>query len=198
MKKRIFYTVLFVWLLFDYGEAFAPNMWPDYNYVAIQKELKERYICDQELLYHKNLQRFKTELAFRESGNNWKEYNPYGYIGKFQFGKAALEVTGYGHVDFVSFMNNPSVFPEKEQEKAMDSLLNINERLLSPYLENHIGEVMLDSVEITRSGLLAAAHLAGPNNVIRFLKTKGKHNPKDQMGTRLSDYLTTFAARFQQ
>jgi len=197
MKKTIFYSILFILLSISHIQAFAPNMWPDFSFALIQKELRNQYICDQELLYLRNLKSFKTELAFRESGNNWKEYNPYGYIGKYQFGKAALQVTGYGHVDFVSFMNNPAVFPEREQDKAMDSLLTINERLLKPYIDEYEGTLVLDTVEITRSGILAAAHLAGPNNVIRFLNTHGKHNPKDKMGTRLSDYLTTFAAKFR-
>lgn len=197
MKRKFLYYTLLVLFLSVLHPVFAPNMWPGYSYTDIQKELREQYLCDQELKYHQNLNRFKTDLAFRESGNDWRVYNPYGYIGKFQFGRAALEVTGFGHVHFVDFMNNPAVFPEKDQERAMDSLLTINERLLKPYITEYEGTMILDTVRVSRSGILAAAHLAGPNNVIRFLKTKGKHNPADQMGTRLSDYLTTFAAKFK-
>lgn len=197
MKKIVFYSLISILLLFSHIRAFAPNMWSDFSYAAIQKDLRQQYFCDQEILFRKNLQNFKTELAFRESGNNWKQYNPYGYIGKYQFGKAALKTTGYGHVDFVRFMNNPSIFPERDQDKAMDSLLSLNAQLLKPYIDEFEGTLVLDSIEVTRSGLLAAAHLAGPNNVIRFLNTHGKHNPKDKMGTRLSDYLTTFAAKLR-
>lgn len=183
-------------VLFGPLGVFAPNMWPSYSYDEIQKDLRKQFLQDQEYIYRENLKQFKAEIAMRESSNNWKEYNPYGYIGKFQFGQAALEMTGFGHVSFVDFMNNPAVFPESDQETAMDSLLRYHEHLLRPYIEKFVGQYLQDSVKITRSGLLAAAHLAGPNNVKRFLKSNGKHNPSDQMGTHLSDYLTTFAANF--
>jgi len=154
------------------------------------------YQTDQEIMYQKNMREFKYAIAARESSNNWKDYNPYGYIGKFQFGKAAMQSTGFGHIEFVDFMNNPSVFPEYDQEKAMDSLLRINEYILRSYIAEFEGELFLDSIKITKTGLLAASHLAGPGNVKRFLKTNGRYNPQDQMGTRLSDYLITFGAQF--
>jgi hypothetical protein len=183
-------------MVLSLGRAYAPNLGQDYSYVEIQTRLEQLYLLDQEIQYEENLRNFKHAIAARESGNNWKEYNPYGYIGKFQFGKAALQVTGYGHVNFVDFMDNPSIFPEKEQEHAMDSLLRINEYLLEPYIKKYSGKFLHDSVRITRTGLLAAAHLAGPGNVKRFLETQGKHNPSDRLGTSLSDYLTTFGAHF--
>lgn len=154
------------------------------------------YQIDQEIMYQKNMREFKNAIAARESSNNWKNYNPYGYIGKFQFGQAALKSTGFGHVEFIDFMNNPSIFPENDQEKAMDSLLRINEFILRSYIAEFEDEIFLDSVRITKTGLLAASHLSGTGNVKRFLKTNGRHNPQDQMGTRLSDYLITFGAQF--
>ncbi len=188
--------IILLFLILGLGKSYAPNLWNDYSFDEIQNRLERLYLIDQEIKYQENLSNFKSAIAARESSNNWKEYNPYGYIGKFQFGKAALEVTGFGHVNFVDFMNNPSVFPEKDQEKAMDSLLHINEFILQPYIDQFDGEYLMDSVKITRTGLLAAAHLSGPGNVKRFLETKGRHNPKDKMGTSLSDYLTTFGTYF--
>lgn len=195
MKIRIF--KIFVLILFLTNQnTFAPNMWPDYSYIKIQAQLKSLYQIDQEIIFQKNLHDFKFAIASRESSNNWKNYNPYGYIGKFQFGKAALKSTGFGHVDFVDFMNNPSVFTEQDQDKAMDSLLHFNTFVLGDYIDKYQGKIYLDSIKITKIGLLAASHLAGPGNVKRFLKTQGKYNPQDQMGTRLSDYLVTFGAQF--
>jgi len=188
--------ILLLFLILGLGRSYAPNLWSDYSYEEIQNRLEKLYLIDQEILYQENLKNFKSAIAARESSDNWKEYNPYGYIGKFQFGKAALEITGFGHVDFVDFMNNPSVFPEKDQERAMDSLLNINEFILKSYIDKFDGEYLMDTVRVTRTGLLAAAHLAGPGNVKRFLETEGEYNPRDKMGTSLSDYLTTFAAQF--
>lgn len=188
--------ILLLFLILGFGNSYAPNLWNDYSYQVIQNRLNKLYLIDQSILYQENLKNFKSAIAAKESSDNWKEYNPYGYIGKFQFGKAALELTGFGHVNFVEFMNNPSVFPEKDQEKAMDSLLHINEFILKSYIDEFEGEYLMDSIQITRTGLLAAAHLAGPGNVMRFLETNGKYNPSDQMGTSLSDYLTTFGTQF--
>lgn len=193
MTKKVIQILLLFFILIEIP-AFAPNISTDYSFVSIQKELHKQFLRDEDKKYQKNLRDFKRALAHRESGNNWKEYNPYGYIGKYQFGKAALEITGYGNVDFVSFMSNPSIFPEKDQDKAMDSLLSFNQLLLEPFIEKYSGRYIMDSVKITRIGLLAAAHLAGPGNVKRFLESNGQHNPIDQMGTALSDYLTTFGA----
>jgi len=194
LKNIITIIALFLFILSQ--SVFAPNVGPEYSFQEIQARLKKMYQIDQEIMYQKNMREFKYAIAARESSNNWKDYNPYGYIGKFQFGKAAMQSTGFGHIEFVDFMNNPSVFPEYDQEKAMDSLLRINEYILRSYITEFEGELFLDSIKITKTGLLAASHLAGPGNVKRFLKTNGRYNPQDQMGTRLSDYLITFGAQF--
>ena len=195
MKNIYLFPLILVLLCFSF-RAFAPNPEPSYDYEKIQKELLEQYQLKCELEYLKKVDDFKYALAIRESDNDWKKYNPYGYIGKFQFGKAALEVTGYGHVDFYDFLDNPAIFPEKDQDLAMVSLLNFNEFILRSYIENYVGEIFMDSIRITRTGLLAASHLAGPSNVKRFLTTNGKHNPSDHLGTRLSDYLFTFGEQY--
>lgn len=187
-------TIIFLLVLIQ--GVFAPNLRSDYSFTEIQAQLRKQYQIDQEIIYQKNLRHFKYALADKESANDWKNYNPYGYIGKFQFGKAALQSTGFGNIDFVDFMNNPSIFPEKDQEKAMDSLLRINQFILKDYINDYEGDFILDSIKITRTGLLAAAHLAGPGNVKKFLDTEGRYNPKDQLGTRLSDYLINFGAQF--
>jgi hypothetical protein len=194
--KTTFIPILFVLMILTTVKTFAPNLPAEYSYQEIQEELNSRFLVDQEKLYKKNLRKFKEALAARESGNDWKQYNPYGYIGKFQFGQAALEITGYGHIKYSDFKKNPSIFPEKDQEKAMDSLLRINLKLLQNYIAQFEGREILDSVKITRTGLLAAAHLSGPENVKRFLDSHGEHNPTDKLGTSLSDYLTTFGAHF--
>ncbi len=183
-------------LLLLSSQLFAPNTGLKYNYEAIQYKLKQQYLIKCEEDYNNELNNFKFALAQRESDNNWKQYNPYGYIGKFQFGKAALSVTGYGHIDFIDFLDDPGIFPEEDQEKAMDSLLRFNEALLRNYIDTYLGELFLDSIKITRTGLLAASHLAGTSNVKRFLTTNGKYNPSDHLGTRLSDYLFTFGEQF--
>jgi len=176
------------------GLVFAPSMPEGYDSETIRKRMIKEIALRDRLSYNRSLADFKFALAQKESSNNWRKYNPYGYIGKFQFGQAALDVTGFGHISFIDFIDNPSIFPEKDQEIAMDSLLRFNAFVLKDYIYEYSGTCILDSIPVTKLGLLAASHLAGPGNVKRFLRTDGRYNPKDRMGTRLSDYLHSFGS----
>ncbi len=171
----------------------APDSLEKHDPFDLLHEMREHLIRNDKADYRKNYMQFKRELASLESSNDWTRYNLYGYIGKYQFGQDALEATGFGHVNFNTFVQDPGTFSENEQEQAMDRLLKLNEQVLRPYIHRYVGHKVLDSITITRSGLLAAAHLAGPGNVKRFLESEGSFNPKDRMGTRLSDYLSGFA-----
>lgn len=53
--------------------------------------------------------------------------------------------------------------------------------------------VTIAGVEITKSGLIGAAHIAGAGGVNKFLRTNGRYNPRDINGTYLSDYLKEFS-----
>ena len=174
--------------------CFAPDNHSVIDPFNLMDIMRNEVIRADKQQYQANYKSFKKDLAHLESTDDWRKYNPYGFIGKYQFGKAALEATGYGKVDFIDFIDNPAIFGESEQEKAMDRLLRMNEQILASYFREFVGHQVLDSITVTRMGLLAAAHLAGPGNVKRFLETKGKFNPRDRMGTRLSDYLFNFSS----
>lgn len=191
MKKIIIVILVFILSPF-LVHVFAPNMPGSYDSNSIMKQMNKENDIRNRLAYDRSLEDFKYAIAFKESSNNWRKYNPYGYIGKFQFGEAALDVTGYGHISFLDFIDNPSIFPEKDQDKAMDSLLRFNAYVLEEYIRDFEGTVILDSIPVTKIGVLAASHLAGPGNVKRFLNTNGSYNPKDMLGTHLSDYLLAF------
>jgi len=45
-----------------------------------------------------------------------------------------------------------------------------------------------------RNGLRSVAHLGGVGGMKKFVRTKGKYDPKDELGTRLSDYYGKFSA----
>jgi hypothetical protein len=155
--------------------------------------MRNEILKNDKVRYHLNYKQFKKTLAKYESNCNWKEYNRFGFIGKYQFGKSALDATGYGHINFESFKSNPYLFSEKDQEIAMDVLLNINETVMQKSINRYVGFIMLDSIRITRPGILAAAHLAGPANVKEFLDSYGQKNARDRMGTNISDYLNIFS-----
>ncbi|NLO68065.1 MAG: transglycosylase family protein [Bacteroidales bacterium] len=171
----------------------APDMPGTPDSFALLDEIRAKVLKRDKEAYLAHYNDFKKKLARLESSNNWKEFNQFGYIGKYQFGKSALAATGYDHVNPEEFMKDPNIFPEKDQEKAMDELLRLNEVDMRNYFEQYIGLTLFDTIPITRTGILAAAHLSGPANVKMFFDTNGERNPKDRMGTRLSDYLHHFS-----
>ena len=46
---------------------------------------------------------------------------------------------------------------------------------------------------VTESGILAAAHLSGPGNVKKYLRSSGRLKFKDAFGTSIESYLISFS-----
>ena len=133
----------------------------------------------------KNHDRFLEDIGFRESSNNYHAVNQFGYLGKYQFGRRTLDGLGYEDVTNRQFLENHSI-----QEEAMYALLNHNRRVLRRQISKYVGQTIA-GVYITESGLLAAAHLAGPGNVKKFLR-KG-YEFKDGNGTKMTSYMVKFS-----
>jgi len=127
---------------------------------------------------------FLNAVGMRESSNRYDVVNGWGYMGKYQFGKRTLKNLGYD-ISKKEFLNSPHI-----QEMAMLDLLSHNKKILQSYINQYSG-VVVDGTKITESGILAAAHLAGPGNVKRYFK-KGKQF-KDGNGTKLTSYLINFS-----
>lgn len=127
---------------------------------------------------------FKQAVAIKESQGLYKLVNPYGYMGKYQFGKSTLRVLGiYNTKDF---LNNPAL-----QEKAFRALLSKNKWELRKEIWRFEGKV-ISGTTITESGLLAAAHLAGANSVKNFLWSNGRKGFRDGFGTSIKSYIKRF------
>ncbi len=133
----------------------------------------------------KDHNRFLEDIGFRESSNNYHAVNQFGYLGKYQFGRKTLDGLGYEDVTNRQFLENHSI-----QEEAMYALLNHNRRVLRRQISKYVGQTIA-GVYITESGLLAAAHLAGPGNVKKFLR-KG-YEFKDGNGTKMTSYMVKFS-----
>jgi hypothetical protein len=127
---------------------------------------------------------FLNAVGMRESSNRYDVVNGWGYMGKYQFGKRTLKNLGYD-ISKKKFLNSPHI-----QEMAMLDLLSHNKKILQSYINQYSG-VIVNGTKITESGILAAAHLAGPGNVKRYFK-KGKQF-KDGNGTKLTSYLINFS-----
>jgi len=130
---------------------------------------------------------FENAIAFKESSNRWKIVNKSGYIGLFQFGQSAINAVGL-KITVAEFKENPHVFPPTAQRQAFKRLVNINAKILNKYIKQYAGKT-IHGCYISTSGLIAAAHLAGAGNVIKFIKFG--YNPSDGH-TRLTDYINKF------
>jgi hypothetical protein len=173
--------------------------------------LEHLYIKKEQLLKNENLRNymyFLEEIGYYESRNTYTIINNRKYIGRFQFGISALKCTGYKHVNWVKFKNNPEIWSPKDQHLAMRRLLKINQDNLKNSILEYDGQVFGDTLRITKSGLLAASHLGGSGTyqqynkhgkiikkgkgVKYFLQSGGTYNPSDG-NMRLSDYLYKFS-----
>lgn len=129
---------------------------------------------------------FKNFLGFFESGSNYNKVNRFGYLGKYQFGKGTLKM--YGVRNLSEYRINPEL---QEKVFLMNVMRNkwILRREISWYSNRY-----LKGTYISESGIIAAAHLSGPGNVKKFLRSHC--NPdldkRDANGTSISDYLNIF------
>ena len=139
----------------------------------------------------KELKNFLDAIAERESSNNPSIVGK-SHFGKYQFGQIVLKEIGEKELDVEKFKKDPSIWPEKTQDSDMIKLIKKNKQYLSKYIDKYNGK-MIGKIKITKSGLIAAAHLLGSKNVKKFIDSNGKFNPSDGFGTKLTEYLSKFS-----
>lgn len=188
MRKHIILGLLTVVALLSFGmsdsEEKRQNL-PTIEQMEEEQRLKEEAIKDSIANYHKvELDNFLSAIGFRESGNRYDITNTFGYMGKYQFGRATLKGLGY-KVSKKEFLSNPDL-----QEEAMLSLLNHNKEKLQQYIDVYDGKT-INGIYITESGILAAAHLGGQGSVRRYFRN-GKVF-KDGYGTKITSYMSDFS-----
>jgi len=128
---------------------------------------------------------FKEALGFKESRGDYSTVNTFGYLGKYQFGVETLKLIGIYNPVF--FLGNAEL-----QEKAFLANAQRNKWILRKDIKRSVGKVV-NGVKITESGILAAAHLAGPGNVKKYLRSNGNISFSDAFGTSVSYYMKKFS-----
>ena len=128
---------------------------------------------------------FKEAIAFKESQGKYGVVNTLGYLGKYQFGVSTLDLLGIKNPQ--KFLNNPAL-----QEKAFLVNAKRNKWVLRRDIKRFVGK-KIKGILITESGILAAAHLAGPGNVKRYLRSYGALETKDAYGTDIPSYMHKFS-----
>ncbi len=133
----------------------------------------------------KSYEGFKEALAFKESRGDYFTVNTLGYLGKYQFGSETLKVIGIYNPN--QFLYNPEL-----QEKAFTANAERNKWVLRKDIKRFEGK-LIGGVKVTESGILAAAHLAGPGSVKKFLRSYGGNNFSDAYGTTVKHYMKKFS-----
>ena len=164
---------------------FIPLSVPTIKSTGVNLEVPKLKVKNIKMPVVKNHSTFLDAIGFRESTNNYKAINQFGYLGKYQFGRKTLNAIGFKDVSNREFLSNPSI-----QEEAMLVLLKKNKRTLRREIKKYVGKT-INGIYITESGILAAAHLGGAGNVRKFFRN-GK-NFADGNGTKITSYMKQFA-----
>ncbi|MGO3707861.1 MAG: peptidoglycan-binding protein LysM [Mesonia hippocampi] len=190
MKKKVLRVSLFpviagIFMFFGFSEnTHSEEALPTYNVVGKPHLVPN---VTQHVAYpilQKDYTGFKEAVGFKESQGNYKAINTYGYMGKYQFGRGTLALIGIKNT--TEFLNSPVL-----QEAAFYANASRNKWILRREIKKYVGKEM-KGVEITESGILAAAHLAGPGSVKKYLRSNGYHGFKDAYGTSVRSYLKRF------
>ncbi|MDP3312976.1 hypothetical protein [Lutibacter sp.] len=128
---------------------------------------------------------FRDAVAFKESRGKYQVVNTKGYLGKYQFGKSTLRIFDIHNSNI--FLKTPEL-----QEDAFVALCALNKYVLKDEIKEHVG-TKINGIEITESGILAAAHLAGATNVKKYLRSGGSNRFRDAYGTSLRNYIKKFS-----
>ena len=157
-----------------------------YYTVLNENEIEEEEVVEPfSLFLGKSFIGFKEAVGFKESQGKYHVVNTLGYMGKYQFGKGTLQLIGvYNTWDF---MSDPSI-----QEKAFEANLSRNKWVLRRDIKRFVGKTIA-GVKVTESGILAAAHLGGPGNVKKFLRSYGNDTFSDAYGSSVRYYMKKFS-----
>lgn len=140
----------------------------------------------------------KSAIGRRESGNNYQAVNQFNFIGKYQFGNAALYDLGFTAAasSSNSLLNNDGNWRGRMgvtskdkflsnqancQEVAMDELMRRNYNIL--YRNNVITNI---TPAKETAGYVAVAHLLGPTGATRF--ARGNNSGRDGNGVTGQTY----------
>ena len=187
MRRTVIIALVLSILSFGMIDSATTNTTDDQLWLKMVEDEKLRKEAEELRIkqYHEDeLNRFLTDIGFRESGNRYDITNTWGYMGKYQFGKSTLKGLGF-EVTRKEFLNNPQL-----QEEAMMALLLHNKEKLQNYIDLFDGETV-NGMYISESGILAAAHLGGQGSVKRYFRN-GKVF-KDAYGTKITSYMKQFS-----
>ena len=155
--------------------------------VLLMLKINETYIPNRIVRSEPTeLEKFLNHMAERESDNTPHVVNRFGMMGKYQFAPSTIKVLGF-RVSNKQFLSNPEL-----QDSVMVAYLRSNNKELNTLITKYENK-KFKGVRVTRSGVLAAAHLAGSANVKLFFQNADWNGRTDANGTSIREYMQTFS-----
>jgi hypothetical protein len=155
--------------------------------VLLMLKINETYIPNRIVRSEPTeLEKFLNHMAERESDNTPHVVNRFGMMGKYQFAPSTIRVLGF-RVSNRQFLSNPEL-----QDSVMVAYLRSNNKELNTLITKYENK-KFKGVRVTRSGVLAAAHLAGSANVKLFFQNADWNGRTDANGTSIREYMQTFS-----
>jgi hypothetical protein len=167
----------------------------------------------------RGFQEFAKAVGDRESGDNYKAENQFGYLGRYQFGMARImdlsdmverkgNTKGFGNDQFQwkqgyskeIYLNDNNLQDETFKKHTMQYAATFKKKysdqvgktikLESSYFSKYAKQNIAE-VKISISGLVGGAHIAGPGAVKDFLEDS--EDKKDGNETPISEYIFLFS-----
>jgi hypothetical protein len=140
---------------------------------------------------------YLENIARRESSGRARVVNRYGYLGKYQFSPKTLWSLGREFkVTRDEFLGNVAL-----QDRAMVEYLRDNREMLEEIIVRYDGQ-WYNGIYVTESGILAGAHLVGPQGLMAFFDTDyticsrtrcRRPRTVDGNGTHVGEYVEKFS-----
>lgn len=194
MTKK-FYIYLLVFLAIVSASTFSGRELVRYNPLKLEPLVKEftlHFVPNENetkininiLHVEKSFIDFRNAIGKKESNNNYKSVSKYGYLGKYQFSKYTLKNYGVENID--EFLASPEL-----QEKVFKAYVAENKWYLRNEIKRYVGKTINGTI-ISESGIIAASHLAGPENVKVYLQNNGNIRFQDNFGTSIRHFIKRF------
>lgn len=150
------------------------------------------------------LDAFLVALSMLESGDDYQIVNSLNFLGAYQFGEAALTDLGFVRYDGDAYDNNygggwTGKFGIRSAEaflsspRAQDRAAGEWVRLMWHYIElkdlDDFAWTTIGPITLSPSGMLAAAHLLGPDALASYIHSDGRTNLRDPYGTAIETYI---------
>ena len=194
MTKKL-YIYLLVFLAIVSASTFSGSELARYNPLKLEPLVKEftlHFVPNEKesstnsplLIAEKSFIDFRNAVGKKESNNNFKSVSKYGYLGKYQFSIYTIKMYGVENID--EFLASPEL-----QEKVFKAYIAENKWYLKNEIKHYVGK-KINGTLITESGIIAAAHLAGPANVKIYLQNNGNIRFQDNFGTSIRHFMKRF------